>query len=252
MREAGISVAIGVGEAACREHHAGFISRIKDGRPHVVLKLAVSRDGFIGRHGDGQMAITGEDTARRVHMYRAECDAIAVGIGTALVDDPSLTCRLPGLESRSPVRVVLDAHARLPLESNLVETARTTPVWVIVSNGADYDRTDALSARGCTVIRVPLGGDGRIAPAVAMRALGQRGITSLLLEGGSRVAESFVRAKIVDEAMIYHGSVVVGGQGIKPLGEHGVEMLEENGLDRQPGRFKVCCEAYDHYIRGKG
>lgn len=252
LRDAGISVAVGIGEAECRAHHAGFIRRIKDGRPHVVLKLAVSKDGYIGRKGDGQVAITGEDTARRVHIYRAECDAIAVGIGTVLADDPSLTCRLPGLEARSPVRVVLDANARLPLDSNLVETARVTPVWVIVSNSADYERTDALSARGCTVIRVPLVADGRIAPAVAMRALGQRGITSLLLEGGSRVAESFVRAGMVDEAMIYHGGDVVGSSGIRPFGESGAELLENFGLERQAGRFRMGCETYDHYIRAMG
>ncbi|MXN67332.1 bifunctional diaminohydroxyphosphoribosylaminopyrimidine deaminase/5-amino-6-(5-phosphoribosylamino)uracil reductase RibD [Stappia sp. GBMRC 2046] len=249
LREAGVEVVVGVCEGQAAEHHAGFIRRMRDGRPHVILKLAVSNDGFIGRRDDGQVAITGEDVKRRVHLFRAECDAIMVGIGTAIADNPSLTCRLPGLEDRSPVRVVLDPRADLPLDSKLVRTADKTPVWVIVANDADYERTDALSEKGCSVIRVAPDGKGRISPKVALRALGQRGITKLLLEGGSRIAKSFVEADAVDEAMIYNGAATVGNGGILPFGDRGLDFLDESALVMAPGRIEVGPESCDHYIR---
>lgn len=249
LREAGVEVVVGVGEKLAAAHHAGFVRRMSEGRPHVVLKLAVSRDGYIGRKNDGQVAITGEDVRRRVHLYRAECDAIMVGIGTALADNPSLTCRLPGLEGRSPVRVVLDPRAELPLDGKLAATAGKTPVWVVVANDAEFERTDALSARGCMVIRVAPDEAGRISPKVALRALGQRGITTVILEGGSRLARSFLDADAVDEAMIYHGGATVGNGGILPFGDRPLDLIDESGLAKIPGRVAVGAESYDHYIR---
>lgn len=252
LREAGVEVVTGVGEEPARRHHAGFVMRMRHGRPQVLLKLAVSKDGFIGREKGGQVLITGEDVGRRVHLYRAECDAICIGIGTVLSDDPELTCRLAGMEHLSPVRVVIDARAALPADCHLARTARDVPVWLIVSHAADYRRTDALAALGITVIRVPEDGAGRIAPHVALRALGQRGITRLLLEGGSRIAESFVLAGAVDEAMAYHGSATVGEGGVRPLGERGLDLLGERGFRRMPGRRRIGSESFEYYWHEEG
>ncbi|WP_235974722.1 bifunctional diaminohydroxyphosphoribosylaminopyrimidine deaminase/5-amino-6-(5-phosphoribosylamino)uracil reductase RibD [Stappia albiluteola] len=252
LRDAGVEVVTGVCEDEARRHHAGFVMRMRHNRPQVLLKLAISQDGFIGRRNGGQVLITGEDVARRVHLFRAECDAICVGIGTVLSDDPELTCRLPGMSHLSPVRVVLDARADLPMNSYLARTAGEVPVWLIVSNAADYEKTDALAARGVTVIRVPQDEAGRIAPHVALRVLGQRGITRLLLEGGSRVAESFVAAGAVDEVMAYHGTATVGEGGVKPLGDHGLELLDEKGFVRLPGRRRVGGESFEYLRREEG
>ena len=246
LRDAGVDVTVGVCAALCRRHHAGHSRRVLEGRPHVHVKLAVSADGALGRRGDGQSAITGEEVRRRVHLERAACDAILVGIGTAVADDPDLTCRLPGLEARSPVRVVLDPTARLPLDSRLVQTAGLTPVWVLTANDADYERTDALAAAGCTIVRLATTAAGRIDPLVALRALGQRGITRVLVEGGGAVAGAFLDRDVVDEAVLYHGTVVVGADPVLPFGTRDVSALA------QTGRFVVADRGYlgpDRYIR---
>ena len=128
LRAAGIAVDIGIGAEAARHDHAGHIRRMRDGRPHVILKLAVSADGKAGAPGRKPLPITGEAARERVHLLRAQSDAIMVGIGTVLADDPMLTCRLPGMEKYSPVRVVLDSKLRLPKTSRLVQGAHKVPV----------------------------------------------------------------------------------------------------------------------------
>src|SRR5437588_6143841 len=136
MAEQGITVEVGIGAEAARRAHAGHIRRVQDGRPHVILKLAVSADGKAGLSGRRPAMITGEPVRRRVHLMRATSDAVLTGIGTALADDPLLTCRLPGMADRSPVRVVLDRTLRLPLDARLVATAPATPLWVLTGEAA--------------------------------------------------------------------------------------------------------------------
>ncbi|WHO72048.1 bifunctional diaminohydroxyphosphoribosylaminopyrimidine deaminase/5-amino-6-(5-phosphoribosylamino)uracil reductase RibD [Rhizobium sp. BT03] len=133
LREAGIEVDAGVLEAEGRRSLAGYLTRQTKNRPYVTLKLAVSADGMIGRQGAGQVAITGSEARAEVQALRAETDAILVGIGTAISDDPLLTVRTPGLEAQSPVRIVLDPSLALPLTSKLVATAREVPVIVVAS-----------------------------------------------------------------------------------------------------------------------
>src|SRR3981189_2821847 len=127
LRAAGIAVDVGLNAAEAVRDHAGHFRRIRDKRPHVILKLAVSSDDKIGAAGRKPLAITGEAAKARVHLLRAQCDAILVGIGTVLADDPLLTCRLPGMEPRSPVRVVLDRALRIPGTSRRVPFARDAP-----------------------------------------------------------------------------------------------------------------------------
>src|SRR5580692_5485611 len=196
LRAAGITVDIGLGAAEAAHDHAGHIRRIRDQRPHVILKLAVSSDDKIAASGGKPVAITGEASRKRVHLLRAQSDAILVGIGTVLADDPLLTCRLPGMEARSPVRVVLDRALRIPGNSRLVHSARETPLWVITSELAEAPAAMKLGAAGAQVMRVA----STTAPppgldlAGLLRALADKGITRLLVEGGARVASSFVSA----------------------------------------------------------
>ncbi|WP_342366151.1 bifunctional diaminohydroxyphosphoribosylaminopyrimidine deaminase/5-amino-6-(5-phosphoribosylamino)uracil reductase RibD [Stappia taiwanensis] len=252
LRERGVEVVSGVAADLCHAHHIGHVRRVLDGRPQVILKLAVSQDGCIGRRGYGQVAITGEGIGRRVHILRAECDGIMVGIGTALADDPLLNCRLPGLESRSPVRVILDTAARLPLDSKLVRGAADVPVWVLVGNGADYARTDALRDAGCTVVRLATLANGRIDPLVALRALGQRGLTRLLVEGGASVARAFVDRGVADEVIISRGNIVVGEGGIPPFGDRGIDFFERMPDYRLVARQCHEGEQLQHYRRERG
>src|ERR1700719_1451934 len=155
LRAAGIAVDIGCGAEDARRAHAGHIRSVCDHRPHVTLKLAVSADGKAGLAGRKPAPITGEAARARVHLMRAMNDAILIGIGTALADDPQLTCRLPGMASRSPVRVVLDTGLRLPATGALVRSARETPVWVIAGESAPAEAEAVLVAQGVEVFRLP-------------------------------------------------------------------------------------------------
>ncbi|MBP2569916.1 bifunctional diaminohydroxyphosphoribosylaminopyrimidine deaminase/5-amino-6-(5-phosphoribosylamino)uracil reductase RibD [Agrobacterium tumefaciens] len=130
LRDAGIVVETGLLRDEGKRALAGYLTRQMKKRPHVILKLAISADGMIGRRGEGQVAITGHEARHAVHELRARCDCILVGIGTAIADDPELTVRVAGLEERSPVRIVLDRHFELPMTSKLVKTAREVPVVI--------------------------------------------------------------------------------------------------------------------------
>src|SRR6266436_2430931 len=155
LRASGIVVDVGVGAAEARRAHAGHIRSVSDHRPHVSLKLAVSADGKVALAGRKPAPITGEAARARVHLMRAMNDAILIGIGTALADDPQLTCRLPGLEKLSPVRVVLDARLRLPAGSALATSARTTPVWVVPAPDAPPGAARVLQAMCVEVLHAP-------------------------------------------------------------------------------------------------
>src|ERR1700684_2156226 len=216
LRNAGIEVDVGLCAAEAAHAHAGHFRRVRDKRPHVILKLAVSSDDKIANSGHKPVAISGEVAKARMHLLRAQCDAILVGIGTVLSDDPLLTCRLPGMEARSPVRVVLDRALRMPGTSRLVHSARSTPLWVVTSNLAEAPAAAMLGAVGAQVIRVASTPAGLDLPA-ALRALAERGITRLLVEGGARVASSFVAAGLVDEFWLLRGPDAIGADGVAAL-----------------------------------
>jgi diaminohydroxyphosphoribosylaminopyrimidine deaminase / 5-amino-6-(5-phosphoribosylamino)uracil reductase len=216
LRAAGIAVDVGLCAEEAARAHAGHFKRIREHRPHVIVKLAVSTDQKIAAAGHRPVAISGEEARSRMHLLRAQCDAILVGIGTVLADDPLLTCRLPGMESRSPVRLVLDRALRIPPASRLVHSARSTPLWVITSELAEAPAVTMLGAAGAQVIRVastPAGLD----LSATLHILAGRGITRLLVEGGSRVASSFVASGLVDEFWLLRGSEAIGAGGVPAL-----------------------------------
>ena len=219
LRAAGLLVDVGLCAAEAAHDHAGHFRRIRDRRPHVILKLAVSADDKIAAAGHQTVAITGEAAKTRVHLLRAHSDAILVGIGTVLADDPLLTCRLPGMAARSPVRIVLDRALRTPGASKLVHSARQTPLWVAAAETAEAAAAMKLGAAGGQVIRVATaaGSPGLDLPAV-LAALSEKGITRLMVEGGARVAASFVAAGLVDEVWLLRGPGHVGADGVAALG----------------------------------
>ena len=216
LRAAGIAVDIGVGADEARHDHAGHIRRMRDGRPHVILKLAVSADGKAGAPGRKPLAITGEAARDRVHLLRAQSDAIMVGIGTAIADDPMLTCRLPGMEKYSPVRVVLDSALRLPPGSRLARSARDVPVWVVTGGEASRAAENALLREGVTVLRAAQS-DGRLDLAAVLKLMGARGVTRLMVEGGPTLGAALLAADLIDEAVLFQSSKVVGTDGVDAL-----------------------------------
>jgi diaminohydroxyphosphoribosylaminopyrimidine deaminase / 5-amino-6-(5-phosphoribosylamino)uracil reductase len=237
LRAAGITVDVGVGEAEARRDHAGHITRMRDGRPSVMLKLAVSADDKAGAAGRRPLQITGKAARDRVQLLRAQSDAIAVGIGTVLADDPLLTCRLPGMAAYSPVRVVFDATLRSPPACRLVQTAREVPLWVLAAAEASQSAAAALAAQGVTVLPVASNG-GRIDLGAALKLLAERGITRLMVEGGPTLAAAFVTADLVDEAVLFRSPQEVGADGIDAL-----EGLPLTALTRSPRLVSVSCRA---------
>jgi len=218
LRAAGITVDVGLCAAEAAHDHAGHFRRIRDRRPHVILKLAVSSDDKIGAAGHKPVAISGEAAKTRVHLLRSQCDAILVGIGTVLADDPLLTCRLPGMEARSPVRLVLDRALRIPGTCRLVHSARETPLWVLTSDLSEAPAAMKLGAAGAQVIRVaatthPPGLD----LSAVLHALSEKGITRLMVEGGAKVASSFLAAGLVDEIWLLRGADAIGADGVPAL-----------------------------------
>jgi diaminohydroxyphosphoribosylaminopyrimidine deaminase/5-amino-6-(5-phosphoribosylamino)uracil reductase len=218
LSAAGVAVEVGLGGEEARAVNQGFLTRIAKGRPMVTLKLATSLDGRIAtRTGDSKW-ITSEPARARAHLLRATHDAVMVGIGTALADDPELACRLPGLEGRRPVRIVMDSDARLPLSGKLARTARAHPVWALVRQSADDARVEALKAAGVEVLRVLAGRDNRVDPDDALRALGDQGLTRVLVEGGGTLAAALLKAGLVDRLVWFRAPVAIGGDGVPALG----------------------------------
>jgi len=216
LRANGIVVDVGTCAEDARRAHAGHIRSVCDHRPHVSLKLAVSADGKAGLAGRKQAPITGEPARARVHLMRAMNDAVLVGIGTALADDPQLTCRLPGMATRSPVRVVLDTALRLPVTGTLVRGARETPLWVIAGESAPAELEAVLAARRVEVFRLPACG-GKLDISAVLALLAARGVTRLMVEGGPIVAAAFLAADMVDEAVLLRGPRLIGPDGIDAL-----------------------------------
>jgi diaminohydroxyphosphoribosylaminopyrimidine deaminase/5-amino-6-(5-phosphoribosylamino)uracil reductase len=216
LRTKGIAVEIGLGAEEARRAHAGHILRVTQNRPHVLLKLAISADGKVGLAGRKPAAISGEAARQRVFQMRAQSDAIMVGIGTVLSDNPQLTCRLPGIEARSPVRVVLDAQLRVPLATSVVATVRETPTWVFAARKASKLAEEILQQRGCKVFRVE-DEDGRLDLETVLKTLAGQGITRLMVEGGPILAAGLVAADLVDGAALFYSEKLIGDDGISPL-----------------------------------
>jgi diaminohydroxyphosphoribosylaminopyrimidine deaminase/5-amino-6-(5-phosphoribosylamino)uracil reductase len=246
LRASGIAVDVGVCAAEARRAHAGHIRSVCDHRPHVSLKLAVSADGKAALAGRKPAPITGEPARARVHLMRAMNDAILIGIGTALADDPQLTCRLPGMASRSPVRVVLDADLRLPVASALVRGARETPLWVIAGETAPTEVEAGLAARGVEVLRLPA--TGRRIDA-ALRVLAERGITRLMVEGGPTVAATLLTADLVDEAVLLRGPNPIGPDGIDALEAMPLTALTDSPKLRSLGVETVGADTIETFER---
>lgn len=227
LREAGLDVDVGVCAEEAREVNRGFFLRMSEGRPLVTLKLASTLDGRIATHGGESKWITGETARAWGHGLRARSDAIMVGINTALADDPELTCRLPGLSHRSPVRVIVDSRLRLPLTSRLVRGARKVPTWVVAVDGVDRLRAQAFEDCGVEVIEVGSDPSGTLDMAEACRALGARGVTRLLVEGGARLAASLMRCRLVDRVEWFRAPKVIGGDGLPALVGFGTDRLAD-------------------------
>lgn len=224
---AGITVETGLMEEEGRRALAGYLMRQTNGRPYVTLKLAVSADGMLGRRGE-EIAITGAEVREEVHHMRAESDAILVGIGTVLSDDPELTVRIPGLDDRSPLRIVLDRDGRFLETSRLARTADVVPVIVAaIGDGVEEignvpaDADDASCRCGHHHHAAEEAQSASIthlhAPSLQalLKTLAKRGMSTLLVEGGATVASAFLAQGLVDRIILYVSDKVIGEGGLE-------------------------------------
>jgi diaminohydroxyphosphoribosylaminopyrimidine deaminase / 5-amino-6-(5-phosphoribosylamino)uracil reductase len=219
LRDEGVEIVTVDGEVSrsARLLNQPFRKFAKTGRPYVVFKSAMSLDGKVATQTGDSKWMSNEQSRRIVHRWRGEVDAVCVGIGTALADDPLLTARVDGI-ARQPTRVVFDSEARLPLGSNLVRTAPEAPLVVVASRAADRAHTDALRAAGAEVL-VAAGGNEKERALDGLGKLGGLRIQSMLLEGGPRLAGSFLDAQEIDEMRIFIAPIALGGRGAKALFE---------------------------------
>ncbi len=211
LKNAGIEIVTGVAEEDARKLIAPWTKFVTLGLPYLSLKLALSLDGRIATRTGASKWVTGTDARARVHALRAQHDAIAIGIGTAIADDPRLTVReAPG---PSPTRIIFDTKLRLPIKARLVESARDVQTLVICNADAPQSNEEELAAYGVEVIRAPSSAEGRIDVAGALRLLAARGIVTLMVEGGAELAGSLLAAQLADELHAFIAPVLLGPRG---------------------------------------
>ena len=227
LKGAGIAVETGLCAEAAAEINAGFLTRLAKGRPLVTLKLASTRDGKIATATGESRWITGEQARERAHLLRATHDAVMVGANTVITDDPLLTCRLPGLEGRNPVRIVVDGSLRIPLTAKLVAEARAIPTWIIHRPSADPARRQAFTECGVTLIEAPLSPTSETDLFAAFQELGKCGLTRVLVEGGAGLAGALFEANLVDRLAWFHAPMILGGDGLPAIEAFGVAALKD-------------------------
>ena len=223
--DAGIDVSMGCSSQEADWLNRGHSLRVTEQRPFVQLKIAVGADGLLAP-GDGQPVwVTGDRARAQSHLLRARADAVLVGSGTVSADDPDLTCRLPGMKDRSPIRVVLDSQARTSPDAQLLSRVDIAPVWVVCTADAEQARRKALEAKGARVIECATDVSGRIDLEVLLGILAENEITRLMVEGGPCVARSFFDLGLIDEAVFATGGQPVGDQGLRPFVKDGLDLL---------------------------
>jgi len=216
LRQAGIEVSVGcLGEEAERLNEI-YVHWVRTGRPFVIMKAAMTLDGKIATANGQSKWISGEEARRQVHRLRSQVDAVMVGIGTVLQDDPELTARLVDRHARQPLRVILDSRLRIPLRARVLSQARQAGVLIATTRHAPPSRIAALKQRGAEVLILPAE-HGNVSLKACLTTLGRQGITSLLLEGGSEVNASALRSGLLDRLQLYVAPALLGGQDAKGL-----------------------------------
>lgn len=249
LREAGIAVDTGVAADAAAELNAGYLLMRRQDRPLVTLKAATTLDGRIATHGGESQWITGEAARARGHLLRARHDAVVVGSGTAVADDPSLTVRLPGMDSFRPLRVVLDGRLRLPLTHGLVRAAGEVPTLLLTRRDVPADRLDAYRGAGMDVAALPTDTHGALSLTAALHELAARGLTRVLVEGGGQLAAGLLRYNLVDRIVWFRSPRVIGGDGIPAIAGFGLDQLADTPMFRPTGATSLGEDVMESYVR---
>jgi diaminohydroxyphosphoribosylaminopyrimidine deaminase/5-amino-6-(5-phosphoribosylamino)uracil reductase len=242
LRQAGIQVEVGLLREECRRLNEAFCKYITRRLPFVILKLAASLDGKIATSTEDSRWITGEAARRHVHGLRNQVDAVLVGAGTVIADDPQLTCRIPG--GRNPLRVVVDGRLQISASARLLREPGKT--IVVTGPRAPLRKVRAIERRGAEVWRFPLS-DGAVPFASLLRELGKRGIVSVMIEGGAATAARALREKVVDKLCFFYAPKIIGGDGMAMIAPLGVRKM---GHSRQINRIEVARVGKDFLVTG--
>lgn len=249
LKEAGLDVRSGLLADEASRLNAGFFATVRHGRPWVTMKTATTMDGAIASRNGKSQWITGPEARARGHLLRAENDAILTGIGTVREDDPELTCRLPGMRDRSPVRVVVDPRLEIDIAAKLFDTLETAPLWLLASEGADPKRAALLTGAGATIIDLPPVTGGRISPDMILTALAERGMTRVLLEAGSALTASFTDAGLIDEIAWFRAPMAMGGDGMPAIAPMAVNSPENAPKFRRLSTIDLDGDVLERYLR---
>jgi len=245
LQDAGVEVASGLCEEQARELNAGFFLTVEEGRPMFTLKAATSLDGRIATANGSSQWITGARTRTAGHMLRANHDAIMVGIGTALADDPGLDCRLPGMSDWSPVPVLADSTLRVPEAARMLDRS---PI-ILTLGDSDPDKRKRLTDRGATVIVVDADASGRPKARSMARALAARGLTRVLIEGGGVLAGAFMADRLIDRLEWFLGPKIIGGDGLSAIAGLGIDRMDDVPTYSLAGVREIDGDVYQSYRR---
>ncbi len=227
LKHSGIQTEVGLCAAEAQALNAGFFLRLQARRPFVTLKAGTSLDGKIALSNGESKWLTSEASRNYAQLLRAQHDGVLVGINTVVADDPQLTCRLAGLPKKPTVRIVLDSQLRLPIKSQLAQTAQKAPVWVITCQSLDNLQAKALQNLGVEIITVPAGADSKTDLTLAMAALAERGLTRVWVEGGGQVLSSFWQLDLWDELVLFQAPVLLGNDGRAAWQDFNLNSLSE-------------------------
>jgi diaminohydroxyphosphoribosylaminopyrimidine deaminase/5-amino-6-(5-phosphoribosylamino)uracil reductase len=248
LRAAGIDVTLGICEAEARRLNEPFLHYIQTQRPFVTLKCAVTLDGKIATRTGASRWITGAPAREHVHRMRHAADALLVGSGTALQDDPLLTTRLPGGGGVNPLRIVVDSLLRLSLSSQLATVRPDCRTLVATSQRAPLDKQRQLENQGVEILRLPSYADGRVNIEALLAALGTRGVADLLVEGGATLSATLLQRRLIDKVVVFIAPKIIGGDGINVVAAFGVDTMADAlqlyGMTSQSVGEDVMLEAY--------
>lgn len=249
LQQAGISVRTGLLADIAEQMNTGFFSVIRRQRPWVTMKTATTLDGAIASRSGKSQWITGPEARARGHLLRAENDAILTGIGTIREDDPELTCRLPGMTHRSPIRVVVDPRLETDIACKLFDTLETAQLWLLAVSDADPERHALLSGAGARIIDLVPTTGGRISPQIILSTLAENGITRVLLEAGSALSGSFISAGLVDEIAWFRAASIMGGDGLPAIGPMAVNSPDNAPKYRHISTLDLDGDVLERYLR---
>ncbi len=226
LRAAGVAVETGALAAEASDLAAGFLTRVRTGRPRLTLKLATTLDGRIATAAGESRWITGPAARRAVHLMRAQADAVLIGAGTARADDPALTVRDLGLAAANPVRIVVSGALSVARGSRLGRSATEAPLWLCHHGEAEADRIAAWREIGAETLEIPFDADGQLDLGAMFRLFGARGLTRVLCEGGGRLAAALIGADLVDEIVAFTAGRALGDEGTPAIGGLGIAALD--------------------------